>query len=99
MVAGETALAGGALFCADAFHLEASADSACPGQCEWAQQERGRKDLEPRVGFGLDSSSSVRGFFVGSVVRGDEGRLWATGGVPSESEPWEEGDEQASRRA
>ena len=48
-------------------------------------RERERRDLEPRVGFGLDStSSSVRGFFAG---------LWSAGGVASSSEAWEEGEE------
>lgn len=94
MVAGETALAGGALFCADAFHLEASADGACPGRCE---QERAREkgdDLEPRVGLGFDSaSSSVRAFLGGRAASAEEGRLCSAGGVLMESEPWEEGDE------
>jgi len=93
VVAGETALARGALFCAYAFHLEASADGACTRGCE---RERGREentDREPRVGFGFDSgSSSVRGFFAGKVS-GEEGRLWSAGEVSRDSEPWEEGEE------
>jgi len=76
VVAGETALAGRALLCADALHLEASADGACPGWCE-RERERERKE-RPGAACGLWLGLRIvvcAGFLCGFVVCWRSGEL------------------------
>lgn len=87
MVSGLAAFARRALLGADALHLEAAADGACPTRRlrRGIMDETENTDREPRVGFALTSSfsadvlgpspSSCLVFFRLSSVIEDEGRL------------------------